>query len=78
MENRTLFDSLCLKNRQSGQNARKRIRKIVIGVSLIGAGFVLYALSFGPCGAGYFALIPGAALLLYGIGKIVMSFRIVA
>lgn len=51
----------------------KRLLRMMMSVSLIGLGFLLYALSYGPCGGGVFTLVPGVALGLAGIVTLLVS-----
>lgn len=45
--------------------------KAAFALGLIVASLVLGLLSFGPCGGGYFTLVPGALLLVWGLGKMI-------
>jgi hypothetical protein len=51
--------------------ARSPFWKAASAFALIVASLALGALSFGPCGGGYFTLVPGALLFIWGVGKII-------
>lgn len=47
--------------------------RLLGGIALVGLGLLLFAMSFGPCGGGYFTLAPAVVCWFFGGRKLLRT-----